>query len=174
MLPLSRALEEQTVQVIRKTLFKLPEGGAELGATLRKLDNFYASYDHDGLIYLVLMDTQSESVVGGVGIVSFAGLDPEEGIGEIRELTVDPVHRGQGLGMKLLNAAIDTALSFNYKRLYLETTHDMSQALSLFERFGFRPVSLQQKDTSKRKEPLIRQAGRPAFYVWEASEPERV
>lgn len=169
MLPLNKQLEAQTVEVIRNTLMQIPEVGAELGATRRKLDNFYASYTRDGSIYLVLIDGRTESVVGGVGIVSFAGLDPSEGIGEIRELVVDMSYRRQGLGLKLLQAAFDTALSLKYKRLYLEATEQMSHAQALFLRFGFQPVSLQQRDTTQRNLPLIRQSGlhQPAFYVWE-------
>lgn len=169
MLPLNKQLEAQTVEVIRNTLLQMPETGAELGATRRKLDNFYSSYTRDGSIYLVLIDSRTETVVGGVGIVPFAGLDPSEGIGEIRELAVDMSYRRQGLGLKLLQAAFDTALSFKYKRLYLEATEQMSHAQALFLRFGFQPVSLQQRDKTQRNTPLIRQAGphQPAFYVWE-------
>jgi len=169
LLPLNKQLEAQTVEVIRNTLMQMPEAGAELGATRRKLDNFYSSYVRDGSIYLVLMDSRSERVVGGVGLVPFAGLDPAEGIGEIRELAVDMPYRRQGLGLKLLQAAFDTALSLKYKRLYLEATEQMSHAQALFLRFGFQPVSLQQRETTQRNAPIIRQTGhhQPAFYVWE-------
>lgn len=167
MLPLNKHLEAQTVEVIRNTLLQLPESGAELGATRRKLDNFYSSYVRDGSIYLVLIDSVTERVVGGVGLVPFAGLDPAEGIGEIRELAVDMSYRRQGLGLKLLQAAFDTALTLKYKRLYLEATEQMGHAQALFLRFGFQPVHLQQRETNERNAPLIRQAGQPAFYVWE-------
>lgn len=169
MLPLSKQLEAQTVEVIRNTLLQMPATGAELGATRRKLNNFYSSYEKDGSIYLVLLDSRMETVVGGVGIVPFAGLDPAEGIGEIRELAVDMPYRRQGLGLKLLQAAFDTALSLRYRRLYLEATEQMSHAQALFLRFGFQHVSLKQRETTQRSTPLLRQAGphQPAFYVWE-------
>lgn len=165
--PLSKAREAQTVEVIRNTLVQLQSVGAELGATKRKLDNFYEAYTQAGTIYLVLIDAYTDRVVGGVGIVPFAGLDPAEGIGEIRELTVSYEFRRQGLGLKLLQAAFDTAIGLQYKRLYLEATEHMAPAEALFLRFGFRPVSIQAKSTSKRKEPLIRRSGQPAFFVWE-------
>lgn len=169
MLPLNKQLEAQTVEVIRKTLMQMPDSGAELGATRRKLDNFYGSYTRDGSIYLVLIDSRTETVVGGVGIVPFAGLDPSEGIGEIRELAVDLSFRRRGLGFKLLQAAFDTALTLRYKRLYLEATEQMSHAQALFLRFGFEPVALRERETNQRNAPLIRQAGpyQPAMYVWE-------
>lgn len=165
--PLSKSLEAQTVDVIRKTLLQLQSVGAELGATRRKLDNFYEAYIQPGTIYLVLIDSATERVIGGVGIVPFAGLDPSEGIGEIRELTVDAHYRRQGLGLRLLQAAFDTAIGLQYRRLYLEATEHMAPAEALFLRFGFRPVEIHQKNQNQRREPLIRHSGKPAFFVWE-------
>lgn len=167
--PLSRQLESQTVEVIRKTLMQLQSVGAELGATRRKLNHFYESYTQPGTIYLVLIDKMTQQVVGGVGIVPFAGLDPSEGIGEIRELTVEDTYRRRGLGLRLLQAAFDTALGLQYRRLYLEATEHMAPAEALFLRFGFRPVEIQEKNKKKRGAPLIRQAGQPAYFVWEES-----
>lgn len=167
--PLSRQLEDQTVELIQGTLMQLQSVGAELGATRRKLAHFYDSYTQAGTIYLVLIDSLSQRVVGGVGIVPFAGLDPSEGIGEIRELTVECTYRRRGLGLRLLQAAFDTALGLQYRRLYLEATKQMAPAEALFIRFGFRPVEIQEKNGSKRKTPLIRQAGQPAYFVWEES-----
>ncbi len=164
---LNEELEAQTVELIRNTLMLLPESGSELAATRRKLDNFYASYTQDGSIYLVLIDRKTASVVGGVGVLAFAGLDPSEGIGEIRELAVDIAYRRQGLGLALIQAAFATALNFKYKRLYLEATAEMSHAQALFLRFGFKPVALKSRESGIREEPLIRLEGKPAFYVWE-------
>ncbi len=173
--PLDKSTEARTVAVIRKTLDHLPESEAELGTTRRKLDHFYASYTRDGSIYLVLLDTASQRVMGGVGIMPFAGLDPRDGIGEIRELAVDPDFRNQGFGLKLLETAFETALKLKYKRLYLETTEHMTHAQALFERFGFRPVLEEKRPHPTRPQvdqPLIRHPGRPEYYVWEAVEPE--
>ncbi|RZA11243.1 MAG: GNAT family N-acetyltransferase [Proteobacteria bacterium] len=165
--PLDKSLEAQTVEVIQNTLIQLQSVGAELGATKRKLSSFHEAYTKPGTIYLVLIDSLTSRVVGGVGIVPFAGLDPSEGIGEIRELTVDNSYRRQGLGLRLLQAAFDTAVGLQYKRLYLEATEHMVPAEALFLRFGFRPVAIHQKNSKKRKDPLIRQTGQPAFFVWE-------
>jgi GNAT superfamily N-acetyltransferase len=168
LLPISKALEPQIVEVIQKTLLQLQSVGAELGATKRKLSHFYEAYSQAGTVYLALMDSLSNRVVGGVGLVPFAGLDPSEGIGEIRELTVESTYRRQGLGLRLLQAAFDTALSLRYKRLYLEATEHMAPAEALFLRFGFRPVAIHPKKSKKRRDPLIRhQAGQTAFFVWE-------
>ncbi len=165
--PLTKAREEQTVDLIRNTLDQLQSVGAELGATKRKLDHFYHSYTQTGTIYLILIDTLLDNVMGGVGIVPFAGLDPSEGIGEIRELIVNPNYRRQGHGLRLLQAAFDTAVGLQYKRLYLEATEHMVPAEALFLSFGFRPVFIQQKKQKGRQDPLIRQNGQPAFFVWE-------
>lgn len=164
LLPLTSPLEAETVAVIKRTLTNLPEQGPTLGATRRKLDSFHQSYSKDGAIYLVLFDQVNKQVVGGVGILPFAGLDRNEGIGEIRELVVDTPYRGQGLGMRLLKAAFQQALELRYQRLYLETTEQMEHAQALFLRFGFKPVATK---TSKKKNVSILVPSAPAFYVWE-------
>lgn len=164
LLPLTSSLEAETVGVIKRTLMNLPEQGPTLGATRRKLTSFHESYSKDGAIYLVLFDQYKKQVVGGVGVLPFAGLDRAERIGEIRELVVDTDYRGQGLGMRLLKAAFQQALELRYQRLYLETTEQMEHAQALFLRFGFKPVAMK---SGKKKNVSLLLPSAPAFYVWE-------
>lgn len=136
--------EASIVEIIGRTLLRFPEEGQVLASTHRRLPRFYHSYQEQGADYIVLKDSLTGGVVGGAGIRSFAGLDPREALGEIRELVIDPQFRGLGLGRALLAAATQRARVIGYKRLYLEATSDMRHAQTLFQRSGFRPLAAPQ------------------------------
>jgi putative acetyltransferase len=132
--------EGSMVDMIKRTLMSFPDEGEVLAGTLRRLPNFYQSYQRAGSSYLVIKDAAARAILGGVGLQAFAGLDPSEGLAEIRELVVDPQFRGLGLGRKLLQLAIQTAAKHGYRRIYLEATSQMKHAQALFQRSGFRPI----------------------------------
>lgn len=58
-------------------------------------------------------------------------------VGEIAVLAVEPDHRGQGIGSRLLRAGLDTlkARGMSSARLHVETGN--VRAIALYERFGF-------------------------------------
>lgn len=57
------------------------------------------------------------------------------GVAEIRQLWVDPAHRGEGLGLALLDAALDEARARGCRQVFL-TSYDF-QAPGLYEKRGF-------------------------------------
>ncbi len=136
--------EPSIVQVITQTLLRFHDEGEIVASTQRCLPRFYQSYRENGALYLVLKDALSATVIGGVGVRAFAGLDPAESLGEIRELVIDPNFRGLGLGRSLLSVATQKARALGYRRLYLAATSEMRHAQSLFQRSGFRPLAAPQ------------------------------
>jgi len=59
--------------------------------------------------------------------------------GELHQITVDPAHRGQGLGRALLNAWLDLALQEGLETLFLEVRTSNLSAIGLYESCGFTP-----------------------------------
>jgi putative acetyltransferase len=163
--PLQAADEAGAVAVIQQSLMSYPDEGTVLASTRRRLPRFLASYQEDGAIYLVLRDRNGSQVIGGVGVRPFAGLDPRERIGEIRELVISPAYRGLGLGRKLMKAGIQKARELGYVRLYLEATSEMRHAQSLFRRIGFRPVEFQQKENTNSRREIF-----PSYFVLEQAD----
>ncbi len=158
-----RALEEaETVAMIQQTLMSYPDEGTVLASTKRRIPRFFDSYQEEGAVYLVLHDRRAGQIIGGVGVRTFAGLDPKEHIGEVRELVISSNYRGLGLGRKILNASIEKAREFGYARLYLEATSEMRHAQSLFRRCGFRPVEFQQKEAPSNRSEIF-----PSYFVLE-------
>ncbi len=154
--------EAETVAIIQQSLLGYPEEGTVLASTRRRIPHFFSSYEEEGACYLVLRDRLTGSIIGGAGVRPFAGLDPREHIGEIRELVIANPYRGLGLGRKILNACIQKAKELAYVRLYLEATSEMRHAQSLFRRSGFRPVEFQQQEMASNRTEIF-----PSYFVME-------
>jgi len=69
-------------------------------------------------------------------IVGIVGLEPFSGTGLLRSLTVDPAHRGCGLGKRLVRHAEQMASEMNMRELYLLT----DSAQEFFENLGYTRV----------------------------------
>ena len=61
----------------------------------------------------------------------------DEGVGEVKRLYVQPTHRNQGWGERLVRALIAEAGALGYRELKLDTLDWMAGARALYERLGF-------------------------------------
>lgn len=86
--------------------------------------------DH-ALIMMVIRDRQLNAV--GCGAIVLNG----DGSGEMKRVYIDPTHRGQQLGEKLLAALEDEAQSRGCHTLRLETGIKQLSAIRLYERCGY-------------------------------------
>ena len=161
--PIMAEDEKETIQLIQLSLMSYPDEGMVLASTRRRLPSFYTSYQDEGSCYLVLRDRMLGHIAGGVGIRSFAGLDPREHLGELRELVITHDYRGLGLGRRILEAGIERAKQLRYERLYLEATSEMRHAQSLFRRCGFRPVEFRRKEKELGANEIF-----PSYFVLES------
>jgi len=59
---------------------------------------------------------------------------------ELKRMFVEPECRGRGLGRALLGRALDFAVNAGFRRLLLDTTHDLVAAVELYRSAGFRDV----------------------------------
>jgi len=83
------------------------------------------------LILMIIRDPQLNAV--GCGAVVLNG----DGTGEMKRVYIDPAHRGQRLGERLLAALEDEALSRDCHTLRLETGIKQHAAVRLYENSGY-------------------------------------
>jgi putative acetyltransferase len=124
-----RAAVEQVVFGVLAEYGLAPDPGGT-DADLRDLD---ASYHAAGGCFDVLIDADGH-VIGTVGLARVS-----ETTCELRKMYLARTARGQGRGRRLLEHALTRAAALGFTRVVLETASVLREAISLYERFGFRP-----------------------------------
>ena len=69
------------------------------------------------------------------GCIAIRKIDAE--IAELKRTYVKPSFQKQGIGNKLLEAAIDLAVNYKYKKIRLDTLSNMTAAINLYTSNGF-------------------------------------
>ena len=102
------------------------------------LDNLSEFYNAapDKRVYYIAKNDEGE-IIGGIGIAEFDGF---EGCAEIQKLYLTDKAKGKGYGKQLMSLAEDFAQKAGYKLLYLETHTNLSTAIKMYEKLGFREI----------------------------------
>ena len=79
-------------------------------------------------------------VVGCCGIYPTEGLD--KNCAELVKFYLAEEARGKGIGKNLMQQCIQFAIEFGYKKLYLESLPQFSQAIQMYEKHGFYKLDL--------------------------------
>lgn len=87
-----------------------------------------------------------------LGLLTFIVKD-----GECEVTSLDSLREGQGIGSKLIDAALDEARKQNCKRLFLITTNDNMHALRFYQKRGFELAALYRGavNESRKVKPSI-------------------
>ena len=129
--------DAEIAKIIRTNLEKLHlnlPGTAYFDPELEHLSSFYNSCPERRVYFVALEDGR---VIGGVGIAEFPGI---EACAELQKLYLDDSVMGKGYGKVLMQIAEDWARAAGYQKLYLETHTNLSVALKLYEKMGFRQI----------------------------------
>ena len=102
----------------------------ELDFTMNNLDKFAKP---DGRLLLVEVDGQI------AGTISLRKI--REDSGEIKRMYVRPKFRGEKLGNLMIEEVIRVSKENGFSKLYLDTAHFMSSAISLYKKFEFKETS---------------------------------
>ena len=78
-------------------------------------------------------------LLGGAGIFPTEGLP--DGVCELVKMYLSPSARGMGLGRHMIDKYIQVAGELGFKQVYLETMPELKKAVSVYEKFGFTPLS---------------------------------
>ena len=124
--------------IIRANLEKLHldiPGTAYFDPQLDHMSAYYNAAPETRAYFVALGETGR--VIGGVGIAEFEGI-PD--CAEIQKLYLDDSAKGKGCGRELMKLVEDEARKAGYKRLYLETHSNLTVAMKLYEKLGFRQI----------------------------------
>ncbi len=97
-------------------------------------DDLHKLFNIDGAAYWVV--EKDNKILGGGGVYPTQNLP--NGCCELVKLYLLPEGRGAGLGKQLIERCIETAKNLGYKQMYLETMPELSTAMGLYEKLGFR------------------------------------
>jgi putative acetyltransferase len=86
----------------------------------------------NGIYYVANIDGE---VVGGGGIFPTNGLDTDTC--ELVKMYLAPIARGKGVGKLLMQQCLATAKKEGYKKVYLETMPELTNAVPMYEKMGF-------------------------------------
>jgi putative acetyltransferase len=97
-------------------------------------DDLYSLFKKPGSFYWLA--EENKKITGGCGV--YATPELPEGCGELVKLYLLPEHRGRGIGRMLIEKTFDEAKRLGYKQLYLESMPELSKAIGIYEKAGFR------------------------------------
>lgn len=116
---------------------------------LEWLDKHHLTESHD----LMVLDNPEETILlpGGAiflaregdTIVGTAAIMKEHGNEfELAKMAVAPQWQGRGISKKLIEKCLEKAKSLGARKISLFSNHQLTTALSLYEKFGFRHVDV--------------------------------
>jgi putative acetyltransferase len=100
-------------------------------------DNLYKLFREPGSIYWIALE--NGKIIGGCGVYPTPGLPM--GCAELVKFYLESSHRGKGIGRQLMEKTFGSAKEFGYRQLYLESLPELSRAISLYEKAGFKFIT---------------------------------
>lgn len=135
---ITRQIEAQDNAAIAKIIRScLEEFGANHPGTVyydESTDRLSELFTVPGSAYFIV--EQQGVICGGGGIYPTEGL-PEKTC-ELVKMYLAPAVRGLGIGKKLMQLCLDTAREKGYEKVYLETMPELTSAVPMYEKFGFK------------------------------------
>ena len=97
-------------------------------------DHLFELFQKEKSIYYVALI--NNELVGGAGIFPSNGLPLDTC--ELVKMYLLPAARGIGLGKELIQRSLAFAREAGYKKVYLESMPELTKALGIYEKFGFK------------------------------------
>lgn len=98
----------------------------------QEMENLEGYYADPRKYKLIAVERPGNQIVGCVGL---RALSPD--VAEMKRLYVRPSHRGKLLGKKLAEEIMDIAIKMKFKKMVLDTMHEMKDAQKLYRDLGF-------------------------------------
>jgi putative acetyltransferase len=99
-------------------------------------DNLYELFRAQGSVYWIA--EENGVMAGGCGIFPTPGLP--DGCAELVKFYLLPQWRGKGVGRALMEKCFESSKQLGYSKLYLESLPELSRAVSMYIKSGFRHI----------------------------------
>lgn len=136
--PIRAEDDAQMAGIVRTNLaahqLALP-GTAYYDPELAHLSAFYDARPEQRAYFV--LEGKNGQVLGGAGL---AECSAAESCAEVQKLYLADAAKGLGLGALLMGAVEERARALGYRALYLETHTNLTAALHLYEKLGYRPL----------------------------------
>lgn len=133
--PIQPADEAAMEQIIRAALEEFDATEGHAASHVRESQNLHAAHSGPQSEFWVL--ARGTSILGGGGFGPLPGVPPASRTAELRKMYLRPAARGTGLGRRLLGHLLGRMHSLGYESCYLETAETMTQAQTLYRKYGF-------------------------------------
>ncbi|GLP94856.1 GNAT family N-acetyltransferase [Paraferrimonas sedimenticola] len=132
-IPIERDYDPLMAAIIRQVGHEFGAVGEGFGPGDAEVDALSQHYhpEQKSQYWVALVDGE---LVGGGGIGALA---ERPQVAELRKVFLLPESRGQGIGRKLTECALDFAKAQGYQGCYLDTLNNMTAAIALYHRLGF-------------------------------------
>lgn len=141
--PIDKRDDADVAALIRTVMPEFGAKGPGFAIEDPEVDRMSAAYRGSRSAYFVL--ERRGRLVGAGGFAPLVG-GPRETC-ELRKMYFFADVRGLGLGEMLLERLLAEAKAAGFRRVYLETLENMTQARRLYEKFGFRRLTRPRGDT---------------------------
>lgn len=134
--PIRRGDNAAVAGIIRDVMTEFDAVGRNYSISDPEVDAMFEAYPPpDAALFVV---EQAGRVLGCGGMGPLADGPPD--VCELRKMYFRPELRGTGMGAKLLALILDAARDAGYRRCYLETLGNMTEARRLYRRHGFEVI----------------------------------
>jgi putative acetyltransferase len=134
---ISKADDAILAGIIRSNLkaYKLDiPGTVYFDNNLDHLSDYYLG-DRAKRYYFIAVE--DDEVIGGIGLAEFEFFDD---CAELQKLYLADRAKGRGIGYTLIRMVEDKARELGYKRIYLETHNNLTPAIHIYEKSGYREI----------------------------------
>ena len=135
--PMQESDNNTIAQLIRQVLSEHHANKPGTAFFDKNLDQLYQTFMIPGSAYFVA--ERDHTIVGGGGIYPTPGLP--EGYCELVKVYLHKDARGSGWGTRLIAACFSAAKKIGYTHMYLETMPELSKAVQVYERLGFKHLT---------------------------------
>ncbi len=132
--PINETDNKAIAFVIRQTLEEFKANHPGTVYYDKETDRLFEVFRQTGSWYFVA--EKNGEIIGGAGVYPTPGLP--EATCELVKMYLRPPGRGLGLGKFLLHQCFAKAKELGYKKMYLETMPELTNAVPMYEKNGFK------------------------------------